>query len=68
VFASAVLSGIAVTLLGGSRVEIALRVGGLIALVCFFLITLGGTVPINEAVLNWNAASPPNEWRTLVER
>jgi hypothetical protein len=62
VFGMALLSGIAVTLLGGSRLEIALRCGGLFALVCFISITLGGTVPINDAVLNWNAASPPTEW------
>jgi uncharacterized membrane protein len=68
VFAIALFSGIAVTLLGGPCLEIALRCGGLIALVGFISITLGGTVPINEAVLNWNAVSPPDEWRTLLER
>jgi uncharacterized membrane protein len=67
-FGIALLSGIADTLLGGSRLEMALRCGGLFALVCFISITLGGTVPINEAVLNWNPASPPTEWRALIER
>ena len=53
------------TLLGLSHIEIALRCVGLVALVCFISVTLGGTVPINE-VLDWNAASPPGEWQAMI--
>ena len=35
---------------------------------CFISTKLGGTVALNEAVLNWNAASPPTEWRALIRR
>src|SRR6516225_10697186 len=47
VFGSTILSGIAVTLLGGSSLEFYLRCAGLFALLSFISITLAGTVPIN---------------------
>jgi uncharacterized membrane protein len=68
VFGSTILSGIAVTLLGGSSLEFYLRCAGLFALLSFISITLAGTVPINAAILTWNVASPPREWRAMVER
>jgi uncharacterized membrane protein len=31
-------------------------------------VTLGGTVPINAAVLDWDASAPPADWRARVDR
>jgi hypothetical protein len=37
-------------------------------LLAFISITLGGTVPINQAILTWDVAAPPKDWQTLVKR
>ena len=68
VFGLTTLSGIAVTALGGSGLGLGLRCAGLVALVAFISITLGGTVPINQAILTWDVASPPKDWQALVRR
>ena len=68
VFGLTVLSGIAVTVLGGPRLGLELRCAGLLALLAFISITLGGTVPINQAILTWDVAAPPKDWQTLVKR
>ena len=31
-------------------------------------VTLGGTVPINAAALEWDASAPPVTWRVQVDR
>ena len=48
IFGIAFFSGIAVTLLEGFRPGFGFRCAGLLALVAFISITLGGTVPINN--------------------
>ena len=68
VFGLTILSGIAATILGGSGLGLELRCAGLLALLVFFSITLGGTVPINQAILTWDVAAPPQDWQTLVKR
>ena len=68
VFGLTILSGIAATILGGLGLGLELRCAGLLALLVFFSITLGGTVPINQAILTWDVAAPPNDWQTLVRR
>ena len=68
VFGLTTLSGIAVTALGGSGLGLGLRCAGLVALVAFISITLAGTVPINQAILTWDVASPPKDWQALVRR
>jgi uncharacterized membrane protein len=68
VFGLTILSGIAVTVLGGPGLGLGLRCAGLLALVAFISVTLGGTVPINQAILTWDAAAPPKDWQTLVRR
>jgi uncharacterized membrane protein len=68
VFGLTTLSGIAVTALGGSGLGLELRCAGLVALAAFISITLGGTVPINQAILTWDVAAPPKDWQALVRR
>jgi uncharacterized membrane protein len=68
VFALTILSGIAVTVLGGSALILELRCAGQLALLVFISITLVVTVPINQAILTWDVAAPPKDWQTLVER
>src|SRR5262249_27324287 len=68
VFGLTTLSGIAVTVLGGSALILGLRCAGLLALLAFFAVTLGGTVPINQAILTWDVAAPPKDWQTLVRK
>ena len=68
VFGLTILSGIAVTVLSGLGFGLGLRCAGLFALLAFISITLGGTVPINQAILTWDVASPPKDWQALVRR
>jgi hypothetical protein len=62
------LSAVAMTVLAGTNGGVAFRAVAIAALVAWMAATLGGTVPINEAVLEWSAGAPPAAWRTQVDR
>ncbi|HMA36598.1 MAG TPA: anthrone oxygenase family protein [Chloroflexia bacterium] len=68
VFAATILSGAAVTIVAGVDHGFGFRCAGLLALLTFIGITLAGTVPINAAALDWEAAAPPPNWRALITR
>jgi uncharacterized membrane protein len=68
IFFLALLSGAAMTALGGGGLAFVLRCAGVLALLTFIGVTLGGTVPINKAALDWDPAAPPPQWRALVAR
>ena len=68
IFGMALISGIAVTLLERLRPSLDFRCAGLLALIVFISITLAGTVPINQAILTWNPAEPPEGWRATIDR
>jgi len=68
IFAAALLSAVAVTLLEGLGPGFGWRCAQVLALLVFIGLTLSGTVPINEAALDWNPAAPPANWRTLITR
>ena len=68
IFFAALASGIAMTLLGGAGLAFDLRCAGVGALAAFILLTLTSTVPINKALLAWDAAAPPADWRSLIAR
>jgi uncharacterized membrane protein len=68
IFGMALISGIAVTLLEGMRPGLVFRCAGLLALIVFISITLAGTVPINQAILTWKLAEPPEGWRAMINR
>jgi uncharacterized membrane protein len=67
-YALTLLSAVAVTVLDGTSGGIAFRAAAIAALLVWIAATLGGTVPINEAVLEWSASAPPPTWRTQVDR
>ena len=68
IFFAALASGVAAATLGGPGLAFDLRCGGVGALAAFILLTLTSTVPINKALLGWDAAAPPADWRTLIAR
>jgi uncharacterized membrane protein len=62
------LSAVAVTVVDGADGGLAFRCAAILALLAWVAVTLRGTVPINEAALDWDPAAPPDNWRALVER
>jgi uncharacterized membrane protein len=68
IYAATLISAAAATALDGIGSGLALRCSGLAALLVWIAVTLGGTVPINAAVLDWNATAPPADWRAQIER
>ena len=62
------LSALAVTVLDGASGGTAFDGGAIAALATWIAATLAGTVPINEAVLEWSASAPPATWRKQVDR
>lgn len=68
-FFPALGTGIAAAVLGDDGFSaLALRCGGILALVIWLAVTFGGTVPINSAALTWQPESPPDGWRALIDR
>jgi len=68
IYVATLISAAAATALDGIGSGLALRCSGLAALLVWIAVTLGGTVPINAAVLDWNATAPPADWRAQIER
>jgi uncharacterized membrane protein len=68
IFGLAFFSGIARTFVEGFGPGLGLRCAGLFSLAAFISITLAGTVPINQAVLTWEATAPPEGWRAMIHR
>ncbi len=70
IYVLALASASAVTVLDGtgSHSGFVFRVSGVASLLVWIAVTLGGTVPINAAALDWDADHPPVSWRAQVER
>ncbi|GHO56796.1 DUF1772 domain-containing protein [Ktedonobacter robiniae] len=68
IFILTILLGVAITVLDGFDQGFAFRLAGLLVVLTSFLLALIGTAPINAAVLTWQPAAPPKNWRTLVSR
>ena len=68
VFLLATASGAAVTWLERGGPGFAARCAAMAFLVVWILATFIGTVPINKAVLGWNASAPPGDWRKTIRR
>jgi uncharacterized membrane protein len=62
------LSAIATAVVTGLAPGWTFRAAGLAALVLFIMVTLAGTVPINQAVLVWNPQAPPPDWQAAIRR
>ena len=60
----AFLVAIAAAILDGNG----FRWAGVGALLVWFLVTIFGTVPINEAAIEWQPDAPPTDWKALVDR
>ena len=67
-FVSTAVSAAAVAALEGAAPGLGFRCAGVAALLTWILVTLFGTVPINEAVLSWQPNAPPKDWRARVRR
>jgi uncharacterized membrane protein len=68
IYLAALISTAAATVLDGIDSGLALRGIGIGALLVWIAVTLGGTVPINAAVLDWDADAPPANWLAQVDR
>ena len=68
IFLPALASAIAVAALVGSGSGQAYRGTAVAALAAWILITLFGTVPINEAAAQWDPGAPPTNWKATVDR
>lgn len=68
IFALTLLSGVAITFWAGFDHSFGFRCAGLLTLLTFLVITLKGTVPINQAALTWDPVAPPQNWQELVRR
>ncbi|HXB04555.1 MAG TPA: DUF1772 domain-containing protein [Candidatus Acidoferrum sp.] len=68
IYVLTLLSTVAVTVLDGTKAGMVFRGAAIAALAVWVAATLGGTVPINAAVLEWSASAPPATWRTQVDR
>jgi uncharacterized membrane protein len=58
----------AAALFTGPTAGQALRGAATLALLAWIGVTLGGTVPINAAVLDWSPSDPPRNWMARVDR
>jgi hypothetical protein len=68
-FVPAVLSGIAVTILGGFDLGFLgfwFRCAAVLAMLIWIWIRIIGTVPINSATLTWQLDAPPKDWKVQV--
>jgi uncharacterized membrane protein len=68
VFVPTILSGVAVTVLGGLGPGFVFRCAGVLALVAWGSVTIPGTVPINSAILSWDPGALPKDWREMLSR
>jgi uncharacterized membrane protein len=68
IYLSALLSTITVTIIDGTSAGLVFHLAAELALIAWIAVTLGGTVPINEAALTWEPAAPPPDWRAQVDR
>lgn len=63
-----VLSTLALALIHGTSSGLMFRALGLFAIVVWTLTTFLGTVPLNQDLLTWKAASPPEHWQAVIAK
>jgi uncharacterized membrane protein len=68
IYLPTLLSAVAAAILDGAGRGVVFRCGAILALLAWIAITLGGTVPINEAAFDWDPGAPPPCWRAQVDR
>jgi len=62
------VTGVAVALLGGGGLGLVMRLAAIASLVIWLIATLGGTAPINQTVLRWDARALPEGWQGVISR
>jgi len=67
-FLAALASAIAATAIERAAPGLALRCAGVGVLLVWFALTVGGTVPINAALIEWDAGDLPGDWRAQIDR
>jgi uncharacterized membrane protein len=68
IFLPTLLSAVTVTVVDGADSGLAFRCAAILALLAWGAVTIRGTVPINEAAIEWDPAAPPANWRAVVDR
>jgi Domain of unknown function (DUF1772) len=68
IYLVALVPAVAVAVVDGPGDGLAFRAAALVALLAWIAVTLGGTVPINAAALDWEPGAPPRGWRAQVDR
>jgi uncharacterized membrane protein len=68
IFIPAFGSGLAAAILGGAGTGVGFRWAGVLALLTWILVTIFGTIPINESAFGWRPDAPPANWKALVDR
>jgi uncharacterized membrane protein len=68
IFFATLGTAVAALVVGGTDAGFAFRLAAVIALVVWLGTTFGGTVIINSAVIEWDAAAPPADWRAMIVR
>ncbi|HTA07070.1 MAG TPA: DUF1772 domain-containing protein [Streptosporangiaceae bacterium] len=68
VYLATIVSAATTAIVDGTSGGLALRSAALVALVAWIAVTVGGTVPINSAALDWEPSAPPGDWRVRVDQ
>jgi len=68
IFLPAFVSGIAVAITDATGTGFVFRWAGVLAWLIWILVTLFGTVPINERAIEWRPDAPPGNWKAIVDR
>jgi uncharacterized membrane protein len=68
VFVPTLLLGAVATILAGTATGAVFRWLAVAALLVWTATTFAGTVPINQAVAEWDPAMPPQDWRAVIKR
>jgi uncharacterized membrane protein len=67
-FAAAFLSAVSWTALARLGSGYLVRGAGVVVLLVWLGLTVGGTVPINAAAIEWDPSDPPRDWRAQIGR
>jgi uncharacterized membrane protein len=68
IFLPTLLFAVAVTIVDGADSGLVFRCAAILALLAWGGVTIRGTVPINEAAVEWDPAAPPADWRAMIDR
>jgi uncharacterized membrane protein len=67
-YVSTTVSSVITIALAGASPGFGFRCAGLLLLLAWAAITFLGTVPINQAVLDWQLEALPDNWKSIVAR